>query len=225
MATRIRLRRVGRSKQASFRIVVAGSMHSRSGRITEAIGKYNPRTQPSYIEVDEVRALYWLRQGAEVSESVRPLFRQAGILRKFAEGAEGAGVVTIGDPQGKTNPVRAAQVAPAPEEEKVKEAPAKKAKAAAPEAEAKAPEAEAEAKAPKAEPGDDAVKEREGAKAEAPAAEPEVKGKKAKAKPEEKAEPEAKAEPVAEAKAEKPKKAKAAKKAEAGADKEKGEES
>ncbi len=173
MATRIRLRRVGRSKQASFRIVVAGSMHARSGRITENIGKYNPRTQPSYIEVDEARALFWLRQGAEVSESVRPLFRKAGILRKFAEGAEGTGVVTIGDPQGKTNPVRSAPPVAAPAKEAVAEAPAK----AEPEAKAEKP------KEAKAEPEAKAEKPTE-AKAEPKAEKP----------TEAKAEPEAKAE-------------------------------
>jgi small subunit ribosomal protein S16 len=102
MATRIRLRRVGRKRQPSYRIVVAGSAHSRGGRVTETIGKYNPRTYPSYVEIDEERALYWLRQGAQVSESVGSLFRKAGILKKFAEGADGEGVVKIGDAGGKT---------------------------------------------------------------------------------------------------------------------------
>ena len=102
MATRIRLRRVGRKKQASFRIVVAGSMHSQSGRITETIGKYNPRTHPAHIEIDEKRALFWLRQGAKASESVESLLRKTGIMRKHAEGAEGEGVVTLGDARSKT---------------------------------------------------------------------------------------------------------------------------
>lgn len=102
MATRIRLSRVGRKKQGSFRIVVAGSMHARGGRVTETIGKYNPRTYPSYIEIDAGRALHWLREGAQMSESVNALFRQAGILEKYAKGVEAEGVVVIGDPQGKT---------------------------------------------------------------------------------------------------------------------------
>ncbi len=102
MATRIRLRRVGRKKQAVFRIVVAGGVHARDGRVTETIGKYNPRTHPSFIEVDENRALYWLQQGAQASEAVHALFRKAGIMKKFAEGAEGEGIVTIGDGRGKT---------------------------------------------------------------------------------------------------------------------------
>jgi len=149
MATRIRLRKVGRKKQASFRIVVAGSMHARGGRITETIGKYNPRTDPSYIEVDEKRALYWLRQGAMVSEGVEPLFRKAGILKKFADGAEGEGVVVIGDAQGSTiRPPKGKEAkAKAAKPEKAEEKPAeeKPADEKPAEAAAKAPEPEAAA--------------------------------------------------------------------------------
>lgn len=142
MATRIRLRRGGRKKQASFRIVVAGNVHARGGRVTETIGKYNPRTQPSYIEIDEKRALYWLRQGADVSGAVESLFRKAGIMKKFAEGGEGEGVVTIGEAGGKTRlaPVAGPKKA-APKVEKP-EAAAPEPAAAAPEPEAAAPEAE-----------------------------------------------------------------------------------
>ncbi|UCF19013.1 MAG: 30S ribosomal protein S16 [Gemmatimonadota bacterium] len=151
MATRIRLRRVGRKGQASFRIVVAANMHSNSGRITETIGKYNPRSQPSHIEVDETRALYWLREGAQLSESVEPLFRKTGIMKKYAEGAEGAGVVVIGDPNAKTRPRAKIEIpeveAPEPKAAE-KKAKAKKAKAAKPaEAEAAAEAAPAEAAA------------------------------------------------------------------------------
>jgi small subunit ribosomal protein S16 len=147
MATRIRLSRVGRKHQPSFRIVVAGSMHAAGGRVTETIGKYNPRTHPSYIEVNEERALYWLRQGAKMSESVGSLFRKTGVLKKLAEGAEGTGVVTIGDPNGKTI------TADRPGAKKSKKATAAEATAAAvPEAAAEeaAPEAEAEAGAAEA---------------------------------------------------------------------------
>lgn len=184
MATRIRLRRVGRKKQASFRIVVAGSMHASSGRITETIGKYNPRTKPSYIEVDEARALHWLREGAEMSESVRPLFRKLGILEKYAEKAEGEGSAVRGDPDGKTvlatrpvavraEPVEEEKAVekkpkPQPEAKDTKQAEAKRAEAEEGESEtARAEEAEAEeAEAPmaKGESGTDA--ETEGAAAE-----------------------------------------------------------
>ncbi len=137
MATRIRLRRVGRKKQPSFRIVVAGSMHSRSGRVSETIGKYNPRTEPTFIEIDEKRAIYWMGQGAQLSEKVESLFRQTGIMKKVAEGVEGEGVVTIGSLAGKT--VRP----PKPSEKKAKEKAETEAEAAVATATEEAPAAEA----------------------------------------------------------------------------------
>jgi small subunit ribosomal protein S16 len=146
MATRIRLSRVGRKKQGSFRIVVAGSMHARGGRVTETIGKYNPRTYPSYIEIDAGRALHWLREGAQMSESVNSLFRQAGILEKYAKGAEAEGVVVIGDPQGKTRLADRAGVG-APAAATTKTEPAVKESEAAPEAKAAKAEPEAPAEA------------------------------------------------------------------------------
>jgi small subunit ribosomal protein S16 len=142
MATRIRLSRVGRKKQGSFRIVVAGSMHARGGRVSETIGKYNPRTYPSYIEIDAGRAIHWLREGAQMSESVNALFRQAGILEKYAKGVEAEGVVVIGDPQGKT---RLAGAAGKAEPEKPAEAKPEAKKDSKPEPEAKAAAAEAAA--------------------------------------------------------------------------------
>ena len=141
MATRIRLSRVGRKKQASYRIVVAGSMHARSGRVTETIGRYNPRTYPAHIEVNEERALYWLRQGAKMSDSVGSLFRKTGVLRKYANGEEGSGVASIGDVGGKT------LLADRPTGKQSKKAEAAQAAEAAPEAAAPEP-AEAEAAVP-----------------------------------------------------------------------------
>jgi len=158
MATRIRLSKVGRKHQASFRIVVAGGMHARGGRVTETIGKYNPRTYPSFIEIDEKRALHWLRQGAKTSESVNSLFRKTGILTKLAAGEEGEGIVTIGDAHGKTI------TGDRPVLKKSKKAEA--AAAAAPAAEAAAPKVETpEAAAPEA-----AAPEAEATEAEAPEA-------------------------------------------------------
>ncbi|MGD2154879.1 MAG: 30S ribosomal protein S16, partial [Gemmatimonadales bacterium] len=139
------------------------------GRITETIGKYNPRTDPSYIEVDEKRALYWLRQGAMVSEGVEPLFRKAGILKKFADGAEGEGVVVIGDaqgstirpPKGKEAKAKAAEAEEKPAEEKPAEEKPVEAAAKAPEPEAAAEPAEPEAAAEAAEPEAEAEEEKQ----------------------------------------------------------------
>lgn len=190
MATRIRLTRVGRKHQASFRIVVAGGMHARGGRVTETIGKYNPRTYPSHIEIDEKRALHWLRQGAKMSESVDSLFRKTGILTKLAAGEEGEGIVTIGDAHGKT--IMGDRPTAKKSKKSKKAVKAEAAVASAPAAEAAAPEVEsAEAEAPEA-----AAPEAEAAEAEAPeAAAPEAPEAEAEAAPaEETAEPEAEAE-------------------------------
>ena len=165
MATRIRLSRVGRKHQASFRIVVAGGMHARGGRVTETIGKYNPRTYPSHIEIDEKRALHWLRQGAKMSESVDSLFRKTGILTKLAAGEEGEGIVTVGDAHGKTI------LGDRPKGKSKKAVEAEAAAAAAPAAEAPAAETPAaEAAAPEVETAEAEVPEVEASETEAPEA-------------------------------------------------------
>lgn len=180
MATRIRLRRVGRRKQASFRIVVSDGEHAPVGRFTEQIGKYNPRTRPSFIEVDEARALYWLRQGAQPSDTVRSLFRRTGLMKKFAEGAEPAeGRVSLGDVDGRTvftpgSRGEAAEAAPAAKTEPAKK-PAAKAEAEAKTAEAEEAEA-AEAEAPEAEAETEAKVEAKQGADEAEAAAEEAEG-------------------------------------------------
>ncbi len=126
---RIRLRRVGRKKQPSYRIVVAESTAPRDGKFVEVVGFYNPRTQPETITVKEERVLYWLSVGAQPSESTARLLKKIGTLDRFARLKAGepmealvaeaeAGKVEAA-PQ--TNPV--ATAAPAPEaEEAVEEA-------------------------------------------------------------------------------------------------------
>ncbi len=80
MATRIRLRRVGRKGQSYFRIVVADSRSPRDGRCVATIGDYNPRTNPARIQVDAAQARSWLERGALPTDTVRSLLRQAGVL-------------------------------------------------------------------------------------------------------------------------------------------------
>lgn len=80
---RIRLRRVGKVKQPSFRVVVADSRSPRDGRIIESIGHYNPRTDPSVVEIDTDRAVHWLQQGAQPSDSVRKLLEITGAWEAF----------------------------------------------------------------------------------------------------------------------------------------------
>ena len=81
---RIRLRRMGKKKQPSYRVVVADSRAPRDGRFVEAIGFYNPRTDPPTFRIDEERALYWLSQGAKPSEPVARLLEKQGTLNRFS---------------------------------------------------------------------------------------------------------------------------------------------
>jgi small subunit ribosomal protein S16 len=80
VAVRIRLTRVGATKQPTYRFVVADSRSARDGRQLDTIGHYNPRTDPVTIQVDADKAQRWLSQGAQPSDTVARLFRQAGIL-------------------------------------------------------------------------------------------------------------------------------------------------
>ncbi|MGH2730849.1 MAG: 30S ribosomal protein S16 [Actinomycetota bacterium] len=75
---RIRLMRVGKRKQPAYRVVVADGRSPRDGRIIEAIGHYQPRAEPSVIDIDNERALYWLKQGAQPSDPVRKLLKISG---------------------------------------------------------------------------------------------------------------------------------------------------
>jgi small subunit ribosomal protein S16 len=84
MATRIRLRRMGANKRPFFRVVVADQRAPRDGRFIEVIGKYHPMADPSLIEIDEDRALHWLRVGAQPSNQVLNLFRKSGVWDRFA---------------------------------------------------------------------------------------------------------------------------------------------
>lgn len=80
---KIRLMRVGKRKQPSFRVVVADARSPRDGRIIEAIGNYQPRLEPSGVQIDNERALYWLRNGAQASDQVRQLLRISGAWSEF----------------------------------------------------------------------------------------------------------------------------------------------
>lgn len=80
---RIRLRRVGSKKQPTYRIVVTDGKSPRDGRFIEKIGFYNPRTQPATVELDESRALYWLRVGAQPSDAVRHMMDNLGTLGRY----------------------------------------------------------------------------------------------------------------------------------------------
>ncbi len=80
MSVRIRLTRVGATKQPTYRLVVADSRSPRDGRAIDTIGHYNPRTDPIELVVDAAKAKDWLAKGAQPSDTVKRLFKQAGVL-------------------------------------------------------------------------------------------------------------------------------------------------
>lgn len=83
MSVRIRLTRVGATKQPTYRLVVADGRSARDGRAIETIGHYNPRSEPIELHIDEVKAREWLAKGAQPSDTVRRLFKGAGILPNY----------------------------------------------------------------------------------------------------------------------------------------------
>ncbi|MEP6857541.1 MAG: 30S ribosomal protein S16 [Gemmatimonadales bacterium] len=82
---KIRLRRVGRKNAPFYRILVADSQSPRDGKFIEIIGQYAPRQSEGSLNVDEVRANYWLDQGAQPTDTVRSLLRRAGVLKNRHE--------------------------------------------------------------------------------------------------------------------------------------------
>ncbi|MFC1902044.1 30S ribosomal protein S16 [Chloroflexota bacterium] len=80
---KIRLRRVGAKKQPSYRIVVADVRSPRDGAFVDIVGHYNPLTDPETIVVKEEKALHWLKQGAQPTDTTARLLGKAGVLEKF----------------------------------------------------------------------------------------------------------------------------------------------
>ena len=130
MAVKLRLMRMGKKKQPTYRIVAADSRSPRDGRFIEVIGTYAPREEPSVVLVDQDKALLWLGKGAQPTETVKKLLEISGAWGEFARSRPAPSEKV------RTRPVRAASPA--------KKAPAKKAapvKAVAPASVATPPEA------------------------------------------------------------------------------------
>lgn len=85
MAVKIRLKRIGAKKAPFYRVVVTDSRSPRDGRFIEELGYFDSTAQPAKVKVSEERALQWLMNGAQPSETVRSLFRKLGIMAKFDE--------------------------------------------------------------------------------------------------------------------------------------------
>lgn len=80
MAVKLRLMRIGKKKQPQYRIVVMDERAPRDGRYIEQIGRYDPRQQPSLVEIDNDRAADWLSKGAQPTETVEKLLNVSGAL-------------------------------------------------------------------------------------------------------------------------------------------------
>ena len=93
MSVKIRLMRVGKKKQPTYRVVVADERSPRDGRIIETIGHYGPRAEPSVVDIDGDKALEWLRKGAQPSEAVQKLLMSTGVWATF-EGEKSKPIVT-----------------------------------------------------------------------------------------------------------------------------------
>ena len=85
MAVKIRLKRMGAKKVPFYRIVVADSRSPRDGKFIETIGTYDSSRTPADVKIDEEKALAWMGNGAQPTDTVRNLFSKQGIMKKFAE--------------------------------------------------------------------------------------------------------------------------------------------
>ena len=100
VAVKIKLKRLGKIRAPYYRIVVADARTKRDGRAIEEIGKYHPKAEPSFIEVDSERAQHWLSVGAQPTDPVRKILEVTGDWQKF-KGLPGAeGTLRVAAPAG-----------------------------------------------------------------------------------------------------------------------------
>ena len=86
MAVKLRLMRMGKKKQPTYRLVAADARSPRNGRFIEIVGTYRPREEPSGLTVDNVKAVHWLREGAKPTERVEKLLKISGAWEHFENG-------------------------------------------------------------------------------------------------------------------------------------------
>ena len=87
MAVKLRLMRMGKKKQPTYRVVAADGRSPRDGRFIEIVGTYDPRAEPSVVRLDNDKAVAWLRKGAQPTEPVAKLLRISGAWDQFQGGA------------------------------------------------------------------------------------------------------------------------------------------
>ncbi len=87
MAVKLRLMRMGKKKQPTYRVVAADGRSPRDGRFIEIVGTYDPRAEPSAVKLDNDKAVEWLRKGAQPTEPVAKLLRISGVWDQFKGGS------------------------------------------------------------------------------------------------------------------------------------------
>ncbi len=108
MAVKLRLMRMGKKKQPTYRIVAADARSPRDGRFIEIVGTYDPRAEPSVIKVDNERAVHWLRHGAQPTERVQKLLSVSGAWDEFKGNAPAAPAEPAVAPEADAEPAEAA---------------------------------------------------------------------------------------------------------------------
>jgi small subunit ribosomal protein S16 len=109
VSVKLRLTRVGKKKQPTYRIVAADSRSPRDGRFIEIVGTYAPRQEPSGLELKNDKVLDWLRKGAQPTERVRKLLEVSGLWGEYKGGASSSG--RAAGPATKAPPEKAAEKA------------------------------------------------------------------------------------------------------------------
>jgi small subunit ribosomal protein S16 len=116
VAVKIKLQRLGKIREPYYRVVIADSRTRRSGRAIETIGKYHPKNEPSFIEIDSERAQYWLGVGAQPTDPVQHLLEITGDWQKF-KGLPGTeGTLRVAEPKPSKQSLFEAALAAAGEE-------------------------------------------------------------------------------------------------------------
>jgi len=126
VAVKIKLQRLGKIREPYYRVVIADARTRRGGRAIETIGKYHPKREPSFIEIDSERAQYWLGVGAQPTEPVQHLLEITGDWQKF-KGLPGAeGTLKVAEPKPDKQALFQAALAAAGEEPTVEATTPKK---------------------------------------------------------------------------------------------------
>jgi len=117
VAVKLRLMRMGKKKQPTYRVVAADARSPRDGRFIEIVGIYEPRRDPSHIRIDNERAVHWLRHGAQPTERVEKLLKISGAWEDFTGEAAPAMVTRAASATEADSPAAADEAAPAEEDE------------------------------------------------------------------------------------------------------------